>query len=112
MHDHLRNCSALLSCNAGQGEDFTSVEQVVQCVRPGVLLNGASVPSVRNTDRHGRPVLLNRYILDFWKHGQKRALQEANGLREGRMSVCARMIWKATLSIMMSVSYLHHLQLH
>ena len=69
------------------------MEQVVQCVRPGVLLNGASVPSVRNTDRHGRPVLLNRYILDFWKHGQKRALQEANGLREGSMSV----------------SYLHHL---
>ena len=53
------------------------------CVRPGVLLDAASVPSVRNTDRHGHPVRLNRYILDFWSHGQKRALTEANGLREG-----------------------------
>lgn len=69
--------------NAGQGEDFKSVDLLVECVRPGVLINAESVSSVRNTDRQGRQVLLNRYILDYWSHGQKRALQEANGMREG-----------------------------
>lgn len=59
------------------------MEEAVVCVRPGVLLDAASVPSVRNADRHGNAVRLNRYILDFWMHGQKRALTEANGLREG-----------------------------
>lgn len=76
-------CSCCAAWYAGQGEDFQSVEQVVQCMRPGVLLNAASVPSVRTTDRHGRTVPLNRYILDFWSHGQKRQLMEANGMREG-----------------------------
>ena len=28
-------------------------------------------------------VPLNRYIVDYWKHGQKAALVAANGLREG-----------------------------
>ena len=69
--------------SAGQGERFGSVEEVVFCVRPGVLLDAASVPSVRNTDRHGRPVPLNRYILDYWGHGQKQLLTSANGMREG-----------------------------
>lgn len=30
-----------------------------------------------------QPVPLNRYALDYFKHGQKVALVEANGLREG-----------------------------
>ena len=55
----------------------------MQCVRPGVLLDAASVPSVRNTDRHGHHILLNRYILDYWTHGQKKPLTIANGMREG-----------------------------
>jgi hypothetical protein len=68
---------------AGHAEDFSSLEEVVQCVRPGILLDAASVPSVRMTDRHGRVLPLNRYILDYWGHGQKQALTLANGLREG-----------------------------
>ena len=68
---------------AGQGENFGSVEEAVQCARPGLLLDAASVPSVRNTDRNGNPICLNRYILDFWSHGQKKPLTDANGMREG-----------------------------
>lgn len=30
-----------------------------------------------------QPVPLNRYALDYWKHGQKDALVAANGMREG-----------------------------
>jgi len=73
--------------DAGQGEMFRSVEEAVQCVRPGVLLDAASVPSVRNTDRHGRLIPLNRYILDYWTHGQKQPLTEANGMREGDLKL-------------------------
>lgn len=71
------------SLTAGHAEHFSSLEEVVQCVRPGILLDAASVPSVRMTDRHGRVLPLNRYILDYWGHGQKQALTLANGLREG-----------------------------
>lgn len=55
----------------------------MQCARSGLLLDAASVPSVRNTDRNGNPIPLNRYILDFWSHGQKKPLTSANGMREG-----------------------------
>ena len=86
-HSHLAGCCniKLVVCfvAAGHDERFTSVDQVVQSVRPGVLLDATSVPSVRMTDRHGRVLPLNRYILDFWGHGQKKALVLANGLREG-----------------------------
>ncbi len=71
------------SLAAGHAEHFSSLEEVVQCVRPGILLDAASVPSVRMTDRHGRVLPLNRYILDYWGHGQKQALTLANGLQEG-----------------------------
>ncbi|KAK9808714.1 hypothetical protein WJX72_002409 [[Myrmecia] bisecta] len=50
---------------------------------PGILLDISSIPSVRMTDRHGRDVPLNRFILDYWAHGQKQALVRANGMREG-----------------------------
>ena len=59
------------------------MEQLVQCVRPGVLLDAASLPCLHTTDRHGRLLPLNRYILDYWGHNQKQALVTANGMREG-----------------------------
>lgn len=62
-----------------------SKEEAVQCVRPGLLLDAASVPSVRNADRHGNAVPLNRYILDYWMHGQRQPLTLANGMREGEL---------------------------
>ena len=83
MHEAWHKIASDSLLRAGCKETFDSVEQLVQCVRPGVMLDAASVPSLRSTDRHGRPLPLNRYILDFWGHGQKTALVSANGLREG-----------------------------
>ena len=68
---------------AGYDEAFKSTQQLLQCVRPGILLDAASVPSVQMTNRNGQVLPLNRYILDYWGHGQKQALVQANGLREG-----------------------------
>ena len=81
----------------GQGENFSSVEETVQCVRPGVLLDAASVPSVRNTDRHGRLIPLNRYILDYWTHGQKKPLNSANGMREGELLESIKLLYLLVL---------------
>ena len=52
-------------------------------MKPGLLLNASAVPQVRQITRQGAPVALNRYILDYWQHGQKQALVRYNYLREG-----------------------------
>ena len=72
----------------GLDERFTSAQQLLQCVRPGVLLDAASVPSVHMSSRQGQAVPLNQYILDYWGHGQKQALVHANGMREGALLSC------------------------
>lgn len=53
-------------------------------MKPGLLLNASTIPQVRQVTRQGLPVALNRYVLDYWQHGQKQALVQANHLREGR----------------------------
>ncbi|KAL3133315.1 putative ATP-dependent RNA helicase ddx60 [Trebouxia sp. C0009 RCD-2024] len=68
---------------SGYDEAFSSTQQLLRCVRPGILLDAASVPSVQMTNRNGQVLPLNRYILDYWGHGQKQALVHANGMREG-----------------------------
>lgn len=68
---------------AGMGDDFASAGELVRCMKPGLLLNAATIPQVRPVTRHGLPVALNRYVLDYWQHGQKQALVQANHLREG-----------------------------
>ena len=65
---------------AGYDEVFSCIQQLVQCVRPGIVMDAASVPSVQMTNRNGQVVPLNRYILDFWGHGQQQALVLANGM--------------------------------
>ncbi|PRW57760.1 DEAD DEAH box [Chlorella sorokiniana] len=68
---------------SGRGDDFSSMYDLVRSVRAGVLLDIASAPTVGMADRHGQAVPLNRFALDYYKHGQKSALVTANGLREG-----------------------------
>ncbi|KAL4440400.1 hypothetical protein ABPG75_003401 [Micractinium tetrahymenae] len=68
---------------SGRGDDFSSMDDLVRSVRSGVLIDVATLPTVGMVDRHGQPVPLNRFALDYWKHGQKEALVAANGLREG-----------------------------
>ncbi|GAB4814095.1 hypothetical protein N2152v2_001141 [Parachlorella kessleri] len=68
---------------SGRGDDFASIDDLVASVRAGVVLDVGALPSVAHVDRHGEPVPLNRYVLDYWKHQQKSALVEANGLRDG-----------------------------
>ncbi|KAK9832186.1 hypothetical protein WJX74_002273 [Apatococcus lobatus] len=68
---------------SGMGDDFASPGELVRCVKPGLLLNANTIPPVRQVTRHGLPVALNRFVLDYWQHGQKQALVQANHMREG-----------------------------
>lgn len=56
----------------------------MQCIRPGVLLEAASLPCLSITDRHGQAAHLNNYIVDWWSHGSIKLLETANGLQEGK----------------------------
>ena len=38
---------------SGHGDSFDSMDELVRCVRSGVLLDVAAVPSVTLTNRHG-----------------------------------------------------------
>lgn len=68
---------------AGREESVKSVEEVVQCMRPGALLNVASLPCLSTTNRHGLAIPLNSYILDWWRHGQIKLLEKQIGMQEG-----------------------------
>ena len=48
---------------------------------------GRCLSAISNTDRHGCLIPLNRYILDYWTHGQKKPLTRANGMREGELCI-------------------------
>ena len=71
------------AANTGGNETFGSAEELACVAQQGLLIDTAAMPSVRQIDRHGRDIALNRYILDYWAHTQKHALIHGNGLREG-----------------------------
>ena len=71
---------------AGRGDLFESVEDLVTSVRPGVLLDSCMVPALSTTNFKGRPLVLNRYILDYWEHGSKKALAKGNHILVGETS--------------------------
>ncbi len=75
--------SRLVHWHAGLGDAFQSPGELVRCMKPGLLLNASAVPQVRQITRQGVPVALNRYVLDYWQHGQKQALVNYNHFREG-----------------------------
>lgn len=65
-------------------------------MKPGLLLNASTIPQIRQVTRQGLPVALNRYVLDYWQHGQKQALVQANHLREGKCTCFAGGILSTT----------------
>ena len=73
-------CSYVL---AGKGDSFETVQELVASVRQGVLLDTCMVPAVGMVNRKGRPLVLNRYILDYWQHGSRRAIAKGNHISEG-----------------------------
>ncbi|KAK9810560.1 hypothetical protein WJX73_000784 [Symbiochloris irregularis] len=68
---------------SGIGDKFDTVADLVLSVPPDVLLDKGMVPAMGMVNRKGRPFVLNRYILDYWKHGSKHALEKGNRIPQG-----------------------------
>eukprot|EP00696_Hemimastix_kukwesjijk_P003930 gnl/Hemi2/14832_TR5030_c0_g1_i1.p1 gnl/Hemi2/14832_TR5030_c0_g1~~gnl/Hemi2/14832_TR5030_c0_g1_i1.p1 ORF type:complete len:1741 (+),score=571.48 gnl/Hemi2/14832_TR5030_c0_g1_i1:323-5224(+) len=67
---------------SGQGDSFGSVRQLVMDVRPGIWLEESGIPVCEWQDMHGRPLPLNRYAVDFLKHGNLDVIANDNGLAD------------------------------
>jgi len=73
--------------NSGHGDHFKSVEELARTARHGLHLNEHAIPSMSHLTPASAaveaPVALNAYLLDFYIHGQVKALAAANGIRRG-----------------------------
>ncbi|THH31062.1 hypothetical protein EUX98_g3125 [Antrodiella citrinella] len=73
--------------NSGHGDNFASVPELTRTARRGLHLNDHAIPSLHHiTALPGdalAPFPLNAYLLDYYIHGQKKALVNVNGIREG-----------------------------
>ncbi|KAF8878718.1 P-loop containing nucleoside triphosphate hydrolase protein [Infundibulicybe gibba] len=74
---------------SGHGDHFNSVKELCGTAREGLHLYEHAIPSVRplfaswKEGKDGPEHALNAYLLDFYKHGQVKALTDANGIRRG-----------------------------
>ncbi len=64
----------------GSHDEFNTISDLVNGVRSGVYLDWQALPTAASTSDSAR---LNAYLYDFYRHGQLRALQVVNGIREG-----------------------------
>jgi len=80
---------SIFVANSGHDDDFTSVPELTRTARRGLHLNDHAIPSLhRITALPGdtqSPFPLNAYLLDYYIHGQKKALVDVNGIREGEL---------------------------
>ncbi|KAG9243714.1 hypothetical protein BJ878DRAFT_509403 [Calycina marina] len=66
---------------SGLGDKFSTIEDLCSSTREGVFLEAAVIPHLEiHPDETRGP--LNSYLLDFFKHGSVRPLEEANGIRK------------------------------
>lgn len=68
---------------SGHGDAFADVSDLVDSVRSGVFMDWSAVPVLRDRGDRREAVALNAYLLDFYRHGQLRALYRANQIRPG-----------------------------
>lgn len=72
--------------NSGHGDHYDTVEELCWTSRDGLHLNQFAIPSMRNftssSNRQNDGYMLNAYILDFYIHGQRAAIESANGIRD------------------------------
>lgn len=65
---------------SGHDDHFSSIPDLCQTVRSGVFLEESVIPTVSLSQEASAP--LNAYLLDFYKHGDIKTLQDANGIRK------------------------------
>ncbi len=68
---------------SGHDDNFASVADLVDTVRRDIFLDWSCLPVLRRAGDNDREILLNSYLLDFYRHGQLKALYRANQIRQG-----------------------------
>ena len=75
-------CSPFMGLS-GLGDTFTSLTDLASCMPPWLPLPEGVASTLQLQDWNGQPLVLNAYVLDYYKHKQRAALVKDNGLREG-----------------------------
>lgn len=68
---------------SGHSDTFSSISDLCSSVRFGIFLEEAVVPHLSTGDELKHP--LNAYLLDFFSHGDKHALEVSNGIKRGEI---------------------------
>ncbi|CAD0024742.1 unnamed protein product [Aureobasidium pullulans] len=67
---------------SGHTDNFRSISELCRSVRSGVFLEESAIPHVAMLSQDlDQP--LNAYLVDFFKHGDVKTLEKANGIRRG-----------------------------
>jgi len=64
---------------SGHADQFQDVNDLISCTREGMFFESALIPV------YGCDYTKNAYLVDFYKHGQRRPLVEENGLRDSEL---------------------------
>ncbi len=75
-------CSPFVALS-GKGDAFDRLAELLMCLQQRLQLHPNALPIMNDTDWRGMPLLLNAYVVDYFMHGQKRALARDNGILEG-----------------------------
>lgn len=70
---------------SGHTDDFETIHELCETVRGGVFLEEQSIPYIPIYPDETNGVPFNAYILDFFKHGDVKALARDNGIRRGEI---------------------------
>jgi superfamily II RNA helicase len=67
---------------SGHTDNFKSIRELCRSVRSGVFLEESAIPHVAMLSQD-LDIPLNAYLVDFFKHGDVKTLEKANGIRRG-----------------------------
>ncbi|KAJ3108404.1 hypothetical protein HK100_003447 [Physocladia obscura] len=100
----------------GVGDNFQTIQEMAETLRPGLVLETSTIPSftefIENDDDNNDSgtstgsVVLNAFILDFYKHGQVQALDKDNMIRAGEIWTLLNDFWLVLKAIRASVEVL------
>lgn len=67
---------------SGHTDNFKTISELCRSVRSGVFLEESAIPHLAMLSE-GLDQPLNAYLVDFFKHGDVKTLEKANGVRRG-----------------------------
>eukprot|EP01116_Phalansterium_solitarium_P013512 TRINITY_DN30896_c0_g1_i1.p1 TRINITY_DN30896_c0_g1~~TRINITY_DN30896_c0_g1_i1.p1 ORF type:complete len:1741 (-),score=432.81 TRINITY_DN30896_c0_g1_i1:116-5338(-) len=83
----------------GHGDHYHSVDELIRTVCPGIHIDGKAIPLMKLRNSNDERLHWNRYIVDFYEHGQLGQIVKHNRIRSGD----AWQLLHDTMLLMMSV---------